>query len=132
MRSLSVCGLVLLVSVVALLPGCNALKELCGNTRPVPVIASISPSSIPFSQVSSSFSLVVSGSQFVSASVVVFSGATLATTVNSVTQLTVTLNSSTIPGAGTYKVSVHTPGGTSGELGCDSGGDSATLILTVT
>jgi hypothetical protein len=132
MRIQSVCRLTLLVSMVALLPGCKALNPLCGNARPVPVISSISPSSIPFAQVPPTFDLIVNGSKFVGASVVIFNGATLSTTVDSTIKLTVTLNASMIAGPGTYNVTVHTPGGTTGDLGCDSGGDSGTLVLTVT
>lgn len=119
--------------VVALLffPGCNALNPLCGSARPVPVLNSISPPTLTFSQLPPSFTLTASGDKFVSSSVVVFNGAALATSVNSHSVLTVTITASMIPMAGTYNVKVHTPAGTSGDVGCSSGGDSAVRVLTV-
>jgi hypothetical protein len=33
--------------------------------------------------------------------------------------------------AGPYNVEVHTPAGTTGDVGCSSGGDSAVRVLTV-
>ena len=121
----------LLVSML-LLPGCNSLNPLCGSTRPAPVLNSISPTTIAFSQLSSGFSLSVTGSHFVSSSVIVFNGTTLTTTVVSSSQMTATITSSMISGPGSYSVQVQTPAGTSGDLGCSSGGNSSTLTLTVT
>lgn len=121
-----------LLVLVLLLPGCNSLNPLCGSTRPAPVLNSISPASIAFSQVSSGFSLSVTGSHFVSSSVIVFNGATLTTTVVSSSQMTATITSSMISGPGNFSVQVQTPAGTSGDLGCSSGGNSSTLTLTVT
>ena len=71
------------------------------------------------------------GSQFVSASEVVINGKALSTNVLSSTQLTVTLTTSLISGPGAVDVSVHTPSGNSGDVGCTSGGNSSTLVLTV-
>jgi len=121
-----------LVIMLVVLPGCNALNPLCGSARPVPVLNSISPTTMVFSQLPTSFPLTLTGSQFVSSSVVIFNGATLATTVNSSSQLTVTITSSMIVAPGTYNVQVQTPAGNSGDLGCSSGGQSARLTLTVT
>jgi len=114
-----------------LLPGCNALNPLCGSARPAPVLDSISPSTLSFSQLPPNFTLTASGSHFVSASVVVFNGTSLTTSVNSSSVLTVTITASMIPAAGNYNVRVHTPAGTTGDVGCSSGGDSAVLVLTV-
>lgn len=121
-----------LLAVLALLPGCNSLNPLCGSARPVPVLSSISPTTIVFSELPAAFSLTLTGSQFVSSSVVVFNGTTVPTTVNSESQLTATVKSSLITGPGSYKVQVQTPAGNSADLGCSSGGKSATLTLTVT
>ena len=121
-----------LLALLLLLPGCNALNPLCGSARPVPVLTSISPKTMVFSQLPPSFVLTATGSQFVSSSVVVFNGATLTTSVNSSTQLTVTITSTMIPAAGTFNVLVQTPSGNSGSLGCSSGGNSHTLTLSVT
>jgi hypothetical protein len=120
-----------LIVALLLLPGCNALNPLCGSSRPVPVLNSISPSTLTFSQLPASFTLTANGSKFVSSSVVVFNGSTLTTSVNSSSVLTVTITSSMVPAAGKYNVQVHTPAGSTGDLGCSSGGDSSVLVLTV-
>ena len=117
--------------VLLFLPGCNALNPLCGSARPTPVLNSISPATMTFSQLPPSFVLTATGSQFVSSSVVVFNGATLTTTVVSSTELTVTITSSMIPATGSYNVVVQTPAGNSGNLGCSSGGTSSSQVLTV-
>ena len=113
--------------------GCNnALNPLCGSSRPAPLIGSLSPSTLTFAQVQHGVVVTVNGSQFVPSSEVIINGKTLATTVTSAQQLTVTINSSVISEPGTMKVSVHTPGGNSGDVGCSSGGDSSVLNLTIT
>ncbi len=119
------------LAVLLLLPGCNALNPLCGSSRPKPVLNSISPTTMTFSQLPSSFVLTATGSQFVSSSVVVFNGATLTTTVVSSSQLTANVTSSMISGPGSFNVVVQTPAGNSGDLGCSSGGTSSTQVLTV-
>jgi hypothetical protein len=120
-----------LLAVLLLLSGCNALNPLCGSARPAPVLNSISPTTIVFSQLPPSFALSATGSQFVSSSVVFLSGVALATTVNSSSQLTVTITSSMIPAPGGFNIAVQTPAGNSGNLGCSSGGTSSVRILTV-
>ena len=120
-----------LLVMLLLLPGCNALNPLCGSARPVPMLNSISPTTMVFSQLPPSFVLTATGSQFVSSSVVVLNGATLATTVKSSSQLTVTIGSSMIPAPGSFNVAVQTPAGNTGNLGCSSGGTSSVRVLTV-
>jgi hypothetical protein len=117
--------------MLLLLPGCNALNPLCGSARPRPRLDSISPTTMVFSQLPPSFVLTLTGSDFVSSSVVVFNGATLATSVISHTQLTANITSSMISGPGSFKVEVQTPAGNTGDLGCTSGGTSSAQILTV-
>ena len=39
-----------LLIVLLLLPGCNALNPLCGSARPVPILNSISPTTMVLSQ----------------------------------------------------------------------------------
>jgi trimeric autotransporter adhesin len=117
--------------VLLLLLGCNALNPLCGSARPAPILDSISPATMVFAQLPSSFVMTAAGSHFVSSSVVIFNGATLATTVVSSTQLTVNITSSMITAPGSFKVIVQTPAGNSGDLGCTSGGTSSTQVLTV-
>lgn len=120
----------LLVTIV-LFAGCNSLNPLCGSARPAPSLASISPTTEVFSQLPPSFILTATGSNFVSSSVIVFNGATVATTVVSGTQLTASITSSMIPGPGSFNVVVQTPAGNSGDLGCSSGGTSSAQVLTV-
>ena len=117
--------------MLLLLPGCNALNPLCGSARPSPSLSSISPTSMVFAQLPPSFVLTATGSNFVSSTVMVFNGATLATSVISSSQLTATITSSMIPGAGSFNVVVKTPAGNSGDLGCSSGGTSGAQVLTV-
>lgn len=122
----------IVVFALLLLPGCNSLNPLCGSARPVPVIGSLSATTITFAQVQQGFLLSVNGKNFVSASVVVINGTTLSTNVLSNQQLQVTITSALISGPGTASVSVNTPSGNSGDLGCSSGGHSGTLTLTIT
>lgn len=115
-----------------LLAGCNALNPLCGSSRPAPVIGSLSPGTITFAQVQQGVPLTITGSQFVSSSVVVVNGATLNTTVVSSQELQVTITSAVISGAGSASVTVHTPAGNTGDVGCSSGGTSKPLTLAIT
>ncbi len=121
----------LLVFVLSLLLGCNALNPLCGSSRPAPSLNSISPATMVFSQLPPSFVLTATGTQFVASSLLVFNGATLATSVDSISQATATINSSMIPAPGSFNVTVRTPAGNSDNLGCSSGGTSSVRILTV-
>src|SRR5258708_39437935 len=111
--------------------GCNALNLLCGSARPASIIGFLSPSSITFAEVQQGVLLTVNGSHFVSSSVVVINGTTLSTSVISSTQLKVTITTSVISAPGTAKVTVNTPSGNSGSLGCTSGGTSHVLVLTI-
>ena len=114
------------------LPGCsNTLNPFCGSARPVPVIGSLSPSTVTFAQVQQGVTLTVNGNNFVSSSEVVINGTTLGATVISAQQLTILLTTDVISGPGTVSVSVLTPTGNSGDLGCTSGGKSSALMLTV-
>jgi hypothetical protein len=120
-----------MLAMLLLLPGCNALNPLCGSARPVPMLNSISPTTMVFSQLPPSFVLTATGTQFVSASVVLLNGATLATAVKSSSQLTVNVSSSMIPAPASFNVAVQTPAGNTGNLGCSSGGTSSVRVLTV-
>jgi hypothetical protein len=125
------------LSVAALLAlvfhtGCNnALNPLCGSSRPAPLIGSLAPSTMSFAQVQEGTLLIVNGSQFAPSSEVVINGKTLGATVISAQQLSVMITTSLISAPGSVKVTVHTPGGNSGDLGCSSGGDSSALLLTI-
>ena len=124
-----------LAALLALLflPGCgnNTLNPFCGSTRPAPLIGSLSPSIMTFAEVLKGDTLTVNGSHFVAASQVVINTTPLSASVVSDQQLKVKLSSDVISGPGMVKVSVLTPSGNSGDLGCTSGGTSSVLILTV-
>jgi trimeric autotransporter adhesin len=120
------------VLAVMFLPGCNnTLNPFCGSARPVPLIGSLSPSTVNFTQVEQGSVLTVKGSQFVSSSQVMINGHALSTTVVSNQVLKVTLSTGIISAPGTVKVNVLTPSGNTGDLGCSSGGKSTELALTV-
>ncbi len=121
-----------LLLALLLFQGCNALNPLCGSARPAPIIGSLSASTITFAEVQQGFPLTVDGSQFVSSSVVVINGTTLSTEIMSSQQLRVTITTSLISVPGTANVTVKTPSGNSGDLGCTSGGTSRVVALTIT
>ena len=122
----------LVVLALLFLPGCNnTLNPFCGSARPAPLIGSLSPSAVTFSQVEQGVVLVVNGSHFVSASEVLINGKVLATNVTSAQQLKVTLTTGVISGPGPVDVTVMTPSGNSADLGCSSGGKSSALVLTI-
>jgi IPT/TIG domain len=129
------CGLpfvcLLVLGLVSLLGCNNTLNPLCGSARPVPVIGSLSPSSVTFAQVQAGVTITVNGNQFVSASQVMVNSTPIAATVLSAQKLTVKLSTDVISGPGTVKIMVKTPEGNSGDLGCTSGGRSSALMLTV-
>jgi len=117
---------------VLFLPGCNnTLNPFCGSARPVHMIGSLTPSTVDFTQVEQGVVLTVKGAKFVAASQVEINGKPLATSVLSDSQLKVTLSTGVISGSGAVNVVVHTPSGGSGDVGCSSGGNSSTLVLTV-
>jgi hypothetical protein len=117
---------------VLFLPGCgNTLNPFCGSARPAPLIGSLSPSTVTFAEVGQGVLLTVNGSHFVSSSEVVVNDKPLAATVVSSQELTILLMPDVISGPGAVNVSVLTPSGNSGDLGCTSGGKSSVLVLTV-
>ncbi len=122
----------LVVTFALCLLSCSALNPFCNSSRPIPVITAISPATVTFSQVQATLVLNVTGTSFVSSSVVFWNGAALPTTVMSPTQLQITVTATQITGPGTAQVSVHTPSNLAGDVGCTSGGDSGTLTFTVT
>jgi hypothetical protein len=121
-----------LVLALIVLQACNALNPLCGSARPAPVIASLSANTITLAEVQHGFVLTVTGKKFVSSSVGVINGTPLNTLVTSSTTLQVTITTAIISDPGTANVTVNTPAGTSGDLGCTSGGTSHALVLTIT
>jgi IPT/TIG domain len=131
--SLPICGRSLAaILFLLILPGCNnTLNPLCGSSRPAPLIGSLSPSTLSFGEVQQGSVLTVHGSQFVSSSEIVINGKPLSATVVSPSQLNVMLTTDVISGPGPVNVSVKTPSGNSGDVGCTSGGNSSVLVLTV-
>ena len=114
------------------LAGCNnTLNPLCGSARPNPVIGSLSPITTSFAQIQQGVLLTINGSDFVSSSQVVINSTPLSPTVVSDEKLTVKLTTDVISAPGQVKVSVMTPSGNSGDLGCTSGGQSSVLVLAV-
>jgi hypothetical protein len=112
--------------------GCNnTLNPLCASARPAPLIGSLSPSSVSFSQIQSGTTVTVAGNNFVGASEVLVNSTPLSATVVSPTKLTVKLTTGVISAPGEVKIAVLTPSGNSADLGCSSGGKSSTLMLTV-
>jgi len=129
------CGLLfvcLLTIGLSVLLGCNnTLNPLCGSARPVPVIGSLSPSTLTFAQVQQGATVTVNGSQFVSSSQVMVNSTPLAATVLSPEKLQVKLTTDVISAPGSVSIMVQTPSGNSGNVGCTSGGNSSALTLTV-
>ena len=125
-------SLVVVLAAALLLPGCNnTLNPFCASARPAPLIGSLAPSVVNFSQVEQGVMLTVSGSNFVSATEVVINNKALGATVTSNNQLKILLTTGVISGPGSVGVNVLTPSGNTGDLGCTSGGQSSTLMLTV-
>ena len=117
---------------LVILAGCsNALNPFCGSSRPAPLIGSLSPSTVTFTQVQQGVLLKVNGSNFVSASEILINGKALGPTVVSNQQLQIMLTSGVISGPGNVSVKVMTPSGNVGDVGCSSGGTSSALTLTV-
>lgn len=115
-----------------LLSGCNnTLNPLCSSARPAPVIGSLTPSTVTYSDVQQGTTLTVAGSNFVSSTQVIVDKTPLAANVVSSQKLTVKLGTDVISGPGSVKVMVSTPAGNTGDLGCSSGGTSVPLTLTV-
>ena len=126
-------GLSLLALLAVLFfPGCsNTLNPFCGSARPAPLIGSLSPSSLSYSQVQHGSALVVNGSQFVASTIVLVNGKPLATSVVSNGKLKVMLTSGVISGPGAVNIQAQTPSGSTSDLGCSSGGSSSVLVLKV-
>jgi hypothetical protein len=121
-----------IVFALLFLSGCSSLNPLCGSSRPAPTVSSLSSATITLAQAQQGFVLTVNGKQFVASSVVIINGTTLQTTVVSSQQLQVTIPTDLISAPGTANVTVNTPSGNSGDLGCTSGGTSSALTLAIT
>ncbi|HSZ64086.1 MAG TPA: IPT/TIG domain-containing protein [Terriglobales bacterium] len=112
--------------------GCGVPNPFCGSARPKPGLVSLAPNSASLAQIEQGLLLTVSGSNFYSNSYLLWNGAALSTTVVSSTELQATITKTQISFPGTAQIIVHTPANLSGDLGCDSGGNSAALTFTVT
>jgi hypothetical protein len=113
------------------LTGCNAINPVCRSARPTPVLSSIDPTSVSYTDVQNTFTLNLAGSRFVASTVAVIDTVQLATVVTSSTTLTATVGTAAIKSPGTVQVWAFTPAGNSGDLGCSSGGNSSRASLTV-
>jgi hypothetical protein len=128
------CGLSLacLLALAVSILGCNnTLNPLCGSARPAPLIGSISPGTVTFTQLQQGETLTINGSNFVSSSEVLINSTPLGATVVSPQEMTVKLTTDVVSSPGQVKVMVETPSGNTGDLGCTSGGKSSVLMLTV-
>jgi hypothetical protein len=114
-----------------LLTGCGVHNPFCGSARPKPVLTSLAPNPASLAQIQQGLLLTVNGSNFYSSSLIVWNGAVLPTTVVSSTELQAPITTTQISSPGIAQITVHTPANLSGDLGCDSGGDSAALTFTV-
>jgi len=124
-------SLIIVAGSILPLSGCNALNPVCQSSRPSPVLTSIDPTTISFSEVQKTFTLNIAGSRFVASSVAVIDTIQLATVVTSSTTITATVGPTDIKSPGTVQVWVFTPAGNTGNLGCSSGGNSSKASLTV-
>jgi hypothetical protein len=121
-----------LLLAIMFLDGCGAVNPFCGSARPKHVLTSLAPNSASLNEVQQSLLLTVNGSHFYSSSIVLWNGGALPTTVMSSTQLQAMIATTQISSPGTGQIVVHTPANLSGDLGCDSGGNSNILNFTVT
>lgn len=114
------------------LASCGVPNPFCGSARPIPVLSSLGPNPATLTQVEQGLLLTATGEHFYSSSTIEWNGAALPTTVISATELQATITPTQISSPGTAQIVVHTPPNLSGDLGCDSGGDSQSLTFTVT
>jgi len=115
-----------------LLTGCGVKNPFCDSARPKPVLTALAPNPVTFDQIQQGQVLTVTGSHFYASSLIIWNGGVLATTVVSGTELQTTITPTEMPAPGTAQILVHTPANLAGDLGCNSGGDSKPLTLTVT
>ncbi len=118
--------------LILFLAGCGAVNPFCGTARPKPGLTSVAPNPVALSQVQQGLLLTVNGTHFYSNSIILWNGTALPTTVISSTQMQATITMTQISAPGTAQIAVHTPANLSGDLGCDSGGNSKALTFTVT
>src|SRR5258707_1696246 len=115
-----VCCLAAIVVISGFIAGCSGLKPST-SSNPVPTVASLSPSAAPAG--SASFTLTVSGTNFVSLSTVHWNGSARPTTFVSSTELQAQITNADIATSGTVSVTVSTP--------TPGGGTSSALTFTV-
>jgi hypothetical protein len=110
------------VTVVSPAPGGGTSSALSfAINNPMPTLTSIAPSSVTAG--SSTFTLTVTGTKFVSGAVVDWNGTALTTIYSSATQLTAQIPASDVTSTGTASVSVVNP--------TPGGGSSGTATLTI-
>jgi hypothetical protein len=128
----------LLAALTLLLSGwttCNAIVDFnsCSGSIPLPRIISLSPSAIPGE--AESVLLIVSGSDFVPQSQIMWNGNALPTTFMDSSHLQTTITQQTLGSIGgsagsSVLISVRSQGSVA-IVGCPNGGSSATLVLVI-
>jgi hypothetical protein len=137
-NSLRSVRIVLIAAMTVMLSGwttCSAIFAFnnCQTSIPQPHISTLSPSTIPGE--ATPVLLVVSGSDFVSQSQIMWNGSPLQTTFLNSNQLQTAISPQTVQafsgsGGSAIQVSVRTLG-SAAVLGCPNGGNSATLFLVI-
>ena len=131
-RSRILKSLFVFVLLSTFLSGCGVSNPFCNSARPKPLLTSLAPNPASLAAIQEGLLLTGNGGNFYSSSLVVWNGAALPTTVVSASQIEATITTAQISAPGTAQVLVHTPANLSGDLGCDSGGDSPAVTFTVT
>jgi hypothetical protein len=129
----------ILAGLTLLLSGwttCNAIVDFnsCQASLPNPQITSLLPGSIPGD--SESVQLIVTGSGFAPQSQILWNGNALPTSFKDSSHLQTTITQQTFASfggatGGTVQISVRSQGSVGG-MGCQNGGLSATLFLSIT
>ena len=116
-RQIAICGLMLLMMAAASAPSARA----GAGGAPFPFVQAISPVSV--APGSNSFTLTVTGANFVPTSAVFWGSSQLATTYVSSTKLTATVSAAMIETSGTGWITVVTPGNV-----CNPGGGTSNVM----
>lgn len=122
---MKIAKLIALASLVFLFSTCNKSDTGTGgggaSNNPVPGLVSMSPNTATAG--GASFTLTISGSNFVSGALVKWNGVSLSTSYTSATQLSAAVPAANIAAAGTASVTVFNP--------APGGGTSAALSFTI-
>jgi len=114
-RSRILKSLFVFVLLSTFLSGCGVSNPFCNSARPKPLLTSLAPNPASLAAIQEGLLLTGNGGNFYSSS-----------------QIEATITTAQISAPGSAQVVVHTPANLSGDLGCDSGGDSPAVTFTVT